>query len=79
MLTDQEIRDMCKQAERVVITGESTHKEVGMKVGLFAQTASISWQMDRAEQEHAVKTVLRDLIMMNKREEYQQQQAKKVR
>lgn len=78
LLNDQQIRDIIgDKAERVIITGEESHKEIGIKVGMFAQTASISWKMNYNNQVYSIKEVLRDLIMMNKRDEWQHQQARK--
>lgn len=77
MLSDDDIKDLVgDRAKRVIITGEINHKEIGLNVGLFAQTASITAQMTEAEQRLAINRAVRDLQMMNRRQEWQQNKAK---
>lgn len=79
LLTDQQIRDLCAKADNVIITSDNdSHKEIGLKVGLFSQTASITWQMDYNAQKGTLRKAIMDLVMMNKRDEFQQREAAKA-
>lgn len=75
LLTDEQIREICPNASNIIITGDESHKDVGIKVGLFAQAAAITYRMDEEAQKRTVRNLYMDLVMMNRREEQQRKEA----
>lgn len=76
LLNDEQINEIvAEKADNVVITGESNHKEIGIRVGLFSQTASINTNLDHEQQVRAVRDVYRELRMMNERDKWQHTKA----
>lgn len=75
LISDETIRGMCPNAANIIITGDISHKDVGIKVGLFAQAAAITYRMDEETQKRTVRNLYMDLVMMNRREEQQRKEA----
>jgi 4-hydroxy-3-methylbut-2-enyl diphosphate reductase IspH len=71
MLTDEQIKEIANKAERVVVTGDATHKDIGIKIGNYSQATTISLFMNLEQQERQIKRLQTDLVMMNQREAWQ--------
>lgn len=75
LLTDEEIRSICPKADNIIITGDDYHKEIGIKVGLFAQATAINLRMEQDNQRHTIRNLYMDLVMMNRRQDEQVRKA----
>jgi hypothetical protein len=75
MLTDEEIKAIANKAERVVITGNYNGKDIGMKIGSYSMTTSIKMGMSVEAQERAIRRLQTDLVIMNRKEEWQRNRA----
>lgn len=75
MLTEEEIKAIAHKSERIVVTGDAFHTDVGLKVGNYSQATSITPKMSREQQERAIRRLQTDLVMMNQKEEWQRKKA----
>lgn len=77
LLTDTQIYAILPNAERVIITGEANHKEIGIRIGLFSKTASINDNYPVPTQERMIRDTARELGMMNQKQKWQVEEARK--
>lgn len=70
-LSEDAIRSICPNAENIVVTGDSSHLDIGVKVGLFAQATVINFRMDEETQRRVIRNLYMDLVMMNRRQDEQ--------
>ena len=66
MTTDQ-IKQLCPQAERITVTGNT----VAMKVGEFSQATNVDLSRHHEEVSRQIKNLYLDLMAMNRQTEEQ--------
>lgn len=80
MMTDDEIRsEIGSKADRVTITGDVTHKSIGIKVGEFAQATDITHMQSFEKQTEVIRKLVMDVRMMNVNVERQTREAERQR
>lgn len=71
MVSAERVREICKDAENVTVTGST----VAMKVGEFAQAINLDLNKEHLDQERQVKNLYMDLKAMGREQQKQIQEA----
>lgn len=70
-MTEDEIRELCPQADRVTIMGDT----IGLKVGEFSQAINLVYGKDPTSVSRQVKHLYTDLLAMNRQHQKQVDEA----
>ena len=71
MVSAERVREICRDAENVTVTGST----VAMKVGEFAQAINIDLSKEHLDQERQIKNLYMDLKAMGREQTKQIQEA----